>query len=238
MKKAIVIGASSGIGEQLAQLLRQDGWTTILTGRREELLKKISGEYPDAFNYSVFDVKETAKVEEKLTELADQSGGCDLLIISAGTGDINEQLLFDIEKDIIDTNVSGFTCVADWAYRYFQEQGHGHLAAITSVAGIRGYRGAPAYNATKAYQLSDLEALRQKSNKSKLPIIVTDIRPGFVNTKMAKGEGLFWVASPEKAAKQIMSAIRRKRKVVYITKRWRLIATVLRIVPRFIYERL
>ena len=238
MKKAIVIGASSGIGEQLAELFYKANYEVAITGRREELLKEIVTRFKDRMIYRVFDVKDTASLESRLDEVSHALGGCDLLIISAGTGDLNEELEFSIEKDIIDTNVSGFTCTADWAFRHFQRQGSGHLVAISSVAGLRGFAGAPAYSASKAYQVSYLEGLRQKAKKSKLPVYVTDIRPGFVKTKMAKGPGQFWVSSPEKAGEQIFTAIRRKRKIAYVTKRWRLIGGLLKILPRFIHERL
>lgn len=238
MKKAIILGASSGIGAELARLLVADGYKVAITGRREVLLKSISASNPEKIIHSAFDVRDTKDLESKLEDLKNKLGGCDLFIISAGTGDINEDLDFETEKVIIDTNVSGFTCSADWAFRYFQQQGYGHLAGITSVAGIRGYRGAPAYNASKAYQISYLEGLRQKARKIKLPITVTDLRPGFVNTKMAKGEGQFWVSSPEKAASQIYGAIKRKKKVAYITKRWQLVGRVLKILPPSIYERM
>ena len=238
MKKAIILGASSGIGAELARLLVADGYKVAITGRREVLLKNISANNPEKIIDSAFDVRDTKDLESKLEDLKNKLSGCDLFIISAGTGDINEDLNFETEKVIIDTNVSGFTCAADWAFRYFQQQGYGHLAGITSVAGIRGYRGAPAYNASKAYQISYLEGLRQKARKIKLPITVTDLRPGFVNTKMAKGEGQFWVSSPEKAASQIYGAIKRKKKVAYITKRWQLVGRVLRILPPSIYERM
>ena len=238
IKKAIILGASSGMGEELAKLLVKDGYSVVITGRRESLLKKIAEDHPGKIIHRVFDVKDTAVMETHLDQVAEALGGCDLFVISAGTGDINEQLDFSIEKDIIDTNVSGFTAAADWGFLYLQKQGHGHLAAISSVAGIRGYHGAPAYNASKAYQFSYLEGLRQKAKKLKMPITVTDIRPGFVNTKMAKGEGQFWVSSTQKASLQIFNAIKRKRKVVYITKRWRLIGIVLKLLPGFIHERL
>ncbi len=238
MKNAIILGASSGIGAELAGLLVADGYKVAITGRREELLKNISANNPEKIFYSTFDVRETKNLESALDNLKEKLGGCHLLIISAGTGDINQDLDFEIEKVIIDTNVSGFTCAADWAFRYFQQQGYGHLAAISSVAGIRGYHGAPAYNASKAYQISYLEGLKQKARKIKLPITVTDLRPGFVNTKMAKGEKQFWVSSPEKAASQIYAAIKRKKKVAYITKRWQLVGRLLRIMPSSIYERM
>ena len=233
----MIIGASSGIGEQLARLLVQDGYRVAITGRREGLLKTISESFQDKMIFSVFDVKETEVVESHLEALSAELGGCDLFIISAGTGDINDALDFEIEKNIIDTNVLGFTCLADWAFRYFQRQSFGHLVAISSVAGLRGFRGAPAYNASKAYQINYLESLRQKAKKIKLPIGVSDMRPGFVNTKMAKGPKQFWVSSQEKAAGQILAGIRRKRKVVYITRRWQLIGILLSILPRMIYDK-
>lgn len=116
-------------------------------------------------------------------------------------------------KKMIDLNVTAFTLLADWAYRFFRQQGNGQLIAISSIAGIRGMRHAPAYNASKAYQISYLEALRQKTYHLKLPITVTDIRPGFVDTPNAKGEGRFWQASVAKASRQIYAAIRARKKL-------------------------
>ena len=103
------------------------------------------------------------------------------------------------------------------------------MAAITSLGALMGEGSAPAYGASKAYQVIYLEALRSRAKKSKTAITVTDIRPGFVDTNMAKGDGLFWVAPVEKAARQIATAIQRRRKVAYITKRWRLVGFVLRL---------
>lgn len=143
-----------------------------------------------------------------------------------------------IEKRTVDTNVRGFTCIADWAFNYFESQKSGHLVAITSVGGLRGSRMAPAYNATKAYQINYLEGLRQKAKKLKTNIVVTDIRPGFVDTDMAKGDGQFWVSPVEKAARQIFKAINRKKKIAYITKRWATIGALLKQVPRQIYDRM
>jgi short-subunit dehydrogenase len=167
-----------------------------------------------------------------------QLGGLDLLILSSGTGDLNEELDFEIEKKTILTNVIGFTEIIDWSYQYFQEQKYGHIVAISSIAGIKGGRNAPSYNATKAYQINYLEGIRQKAHKQKLSIYVTDIRPGFVDTDMAKGEGKFWVASKGKAAQQIYSLIKRKKPVGYITKRWKIFALMLKILPTWIHKRL
>jgi len=126
----------------------------------------------------------------------------------------------------------------DWAFNYFQKQKGGHLVAISSIGGLRGSRQASAYNATKAYQINYVEGLRQKATRLRTSIFVTDIRPGLVNTDMAKGEGLFWVMPVEKAVKQIYKAIRKKRKVAYVTKRWSFIASILKRMPKVLYDKM
>jgi short-subunit dehydrogenase len=238
MKKAIVIGASSGIGRALALKLAGDGYVVGITGRRKELLESLKLENPSVFISATLDVTDVDTLSEKLMALVEELGGLDLLIISAGTGDLNNQLSFDIENRTIETNIKGFTCIADWGFNFFQQQQTGHLVGISSIGGLRGSGAAPAYNATKAYQINYLEGLRQRANKYRSGITITDVRPGFVDTAMAKGEGKFWVASVEKAARQIYQAIQQKRSVVYITRRWRLIAILLKLIPASVYKRL
>ncbi len=238
MKKAIIVGATSGIGKELAQLLVSHNYKVGITGRRTELLEELKSQNPNAFFTRTFDVTDTAIIEENLNALVAELGGLDLLIISSGTGAINLKLDFEIENRTIDTNVSGFTCAADWGFNYFQNQKSGHLVAISSIAGLRGSGVAPSYYATKAFQINYLEGLRQKAKKTKQPIYVTDIRPGFVDTAMALGDGQFWVSTVEKATQQIFNAIKRKKKIVYVTKRWRIIAVVLKRLPRWIYDRM
>jgi len=238
MKKAIIIGATSGIGKELAKLLTENGYLVGITGRRTELLTEIQKENPKLYRIRDFDITEIEKIETKLNELTEEIGGIDLLILSSGIGDINAELNFEIEKRTIETNVLGFTCVSDWAFNYFEKQKSGHLVAISSIGGLRGSRQAPAYNATKAYQINYLEGLRQKAKKLNTSIFVTDIRPGLVDTEMAKGEGLFWVMPVEKAVRQIFQAIIDKKKVAYVTRRWGLIATILKQIPRPIYDRM
>jgi len=238
MKKAIVVGATSGIGKELARLLARNGYMVGVTGRRKALLVALKQEQPDSFFTKIFDVTDTTLSILELNELVTELGGLDLLIISSGTGELNDNLDFEPEKRTIDTNVIGFTAIADWAFNFFKNQGFGHLAAISSIAGIRGLRQSPSYGATKAYQINYLQALRQKAGKLKLSITITDLRPGFVDTDMAKGEGLFWVASVKKAAGQMFNALQKKKKVAYITKRWGLVVWVLRRIPNFIYNRI
>jgi short-subunit dehydrogenase len=238
MKKAIVIGATSGIGKTLAELLASDGYTVGITGRRAELLSEIKRMNPESFISLPFDITDIKTAILSLENLERELGGLDLLILSSGTGELNQTLDFEIEKHTIDTNVSGFTNIADWTYRYFENQKYGHFVAISSVGGLRGNGTAPAYNASKSYQMNYLEGLRQKAYKLKIPVTITDVRPGLVNTDMAKGEGLFWVMPVEKIGNQIYSAIKKKKKIVYVSKRWGVIARILKVLPGFIYDRL
>ena len=231
MKKAIIIGASSGIGEALVDFLVNEGYLVGITARREELLMGIQKKFPDRVFYKVMDVQQTDKIEQICTDLSSTIGGLDLMIISAGIGHLNKNLDFSISDNVVKTNVSGFTCVANWSMNYFQKQGFGHLVNISSIAGLLGNGIAPSYNATKAYQINYFNGLRKKVKKLKLRIALTDVRPGFVDTAILKGNGLFWIAPVDKAAKQIYAAILKKKKRVYITKRWALIALVIRLKP-------
>ncbi len=238
MKKAIVVGATSGIGRNLARLLVEGDYQVGITGRRLNLLEEIKKENSEKYIIKPFDITQTQTIFTSLNELVQSLGGLDLLILSSGTGDLNDKLDFDIEKRTIETNVSGFTAISDWAFTFFQEQKYGQLVAISSIGGLRGNRLAPSYSASKAYQINYLESLRIKAAKTKLPIYITDIRPGFVDTEMAKGEGLFWVIPVEKAAKQISKAIQKKKKVAYITKRWVIAAHLLKLLPNFLIEKM
>ena len=238
MKKAIVVGATSGIGRSLAKLMVENGYLVGITGRRTPFLEEIKTENPTKYIIKTFDTTDTQNIAAHLTELILEMGGLDVLVISSGTGDLNNHLDFEIEKRTIDTNVSGFTAIADWGFNYFEAQKYGHLAAISSNAGLRGNGGTPSYSASKAYQINYLEGLRQKAHKTSLPIYITDIRPGFVKTEMAKGEGQFWIAPVDKAAIQIFHALRTHKKIVYITKRWKLIAIIIKLLPNWIIEKM
>ena len=238
MKKAIVIGATSGIGRSVALRLINQGYKVAVTGRKAELLNELKTLHPDSVVISAFDLTHTVNTIECLNEFIVKMGGVDLLIMSSGVGYVNEELIFELEQQTLDLNVKGFTAVADWAFNLFRQQGYGHFANISSIAGLRGSKQSLSYGASKAYQINYLQALKQKATSLKLPIYITDICPGFVDTAMAKGEGLFWVAPADKAAKQIIRAINNKKQVVYITKRWRLIAIILKLLPNFIYNRL
>ncbi|TCD00301.1 SDR family NAD(P)-dependent oxidoreductase [Pedobacter frigidisoli] len=229
MQKVIIMGASSGIGRELAMQLVKQNYHIAITGRRTQHLEELKAQHPEKILYARIDITEISSLEQNLDELTKELGGLDLLILCSGIGDINIELDFEVEERTIAVNVTGFTKIADWTILYFQKQKYGQFAAITSIAGMTGDNEAPAYNASKAYQINYLSGLRKKMKKQQLPIYITDIRPGFVDTDMAKGEGQFWVAPVNKAASQVIAGIKAKRQLIYITRRWRIIGFILRL---------
>ncbi|MHB9056680.1 MAG: SDR family NAD(P)-dependent oxidoreductase [Paludibacteraceae bacterium] len=236
MKKAIVIGASSGMGRELSRILAQNNYIVGITARRENLLNELYNENPESYIVQPFDISETDTIKKNLDKLADRLGDLDLVIISAGSGKLN--LDFDYKTELATTavNVTAFTVICNWAMYIFREQKRGHLVAITSVAGARGWRNNPAYNAAKAYQINYLEGLRNHAAHLKLPITVTNIMPGYVETRMKGRTFVFWVAPVEVAAKQIYKSIRKKRKIAYTYRRWRFIYFLLKHIPNKLIE--
>jgi short-subunit dehydrogenase len=237
MKKAIVIGASSGIGRELSKVLSGNHYAVGVMARRVQLLD----EFCDGMNNVTvrwIDVSHVDAAKDALSGLIEKMGGVDLVVISAGTGHLNAELDWMLENEAIQTNVTGFAAMANVAVKHFIEKGSGHLVGISSIAALRGGRESPAYNASKAFESNYLEGLRQKVRKLRLPITITDIKPGFVKTAMAKGDNIFWAADADKAAMQIYGAIRRRKADAYITRRWRLFAWLMKSLPGFIYERL
>lgn len=239
MRKAIVVGATSGIGRALAVELARAGYAVGVTGRRVALLEELRQSLSTPVYPCAMDVSRPEEAIAALDALIAAMGGVDLLVISSGVGIPNPELLFASEQATIAVNVTGFVAMATAGYRYFAAQGGGHLVGITSVAALRGSRWNPAYGASKAFDASYLEGLRARAHFERLPLAVTDIRPGFVETAMtADNPRMFWVASPEAAARQIAAAIHRKARVAYITRRWTLIAWLIRHLPDWLLERI
>ena len=234
----IIIGATSGIGRTLFEKYVADGNCIGIVGRRTHLLDELRQEHPDTTVTATADITKQNEIAQAIDTLHSELKNIDLAIVCSGTGDLNPSLDYALECPAIDTNVRGWTFVIDTLYHIFEQQGHGHLVAVTSVGGLRGEPMAPAYSATKAYQINYMEALRKKAYKSGGSITVTDIRPGLVDTAMAKGEGLFWVMPVEKVANQIIAAIRKKKSKAYITKRWHVLAIINKSLPFMFYKRM
>ena len=234
----IIIGATSGIGKALFKKYASDGNCIGIVGRRTHLLNELRQKHPDITVTATADITKQDETIRAIDFLCTELKHIDLAIVCSGTGDINASLDYAVERPTIDTNVTGWTFVIDTLYQIFEQQGHGHLVAITSVGGLRGEPMAPAYSASKAYQINYMEALRKKAFKSGGHIIVTDIRPGLVDTAMAKGDGLFWVMPVDKVASQIISAIHKNKYKAYVTKCWHILAIINKNLPYALYKRL
>jgi short-subunit dehydrogenase len=235
MNKVMIIGGSSGIGKELALIFAKMGSHVIVTGRNEERLLQVQNMFPDKINVAILDINRS-DAPFILNRLAAEFGRVDILVLCAGGGDENPKLTWSVENSTIMLNVHAFARTAQWAYVMMKHHQRGHLVAITSVAGIRGLRQAPAYSAAKSFQIRYLEALRAKAYQEKSSIKITDVRPGFMGIK--EGKNRRWVSSYNKSANQIYRAILKKKTVVYVSRRWRLPAALLQILPGRILIRL
>ena len=237
IKRIIIVGGTSGIGRKMAELYAGAGNIVGITGRRRELLDEIENIFPGKIKTECFDVTGNENIE-RLTALIQKTGGLDILVYSSGFGELSKEMDWEIDKPTVDTNVYGFIQITNWAFNYFIRQGHGSMAVISSIAANRGNSWAPAYSASKAFQSNYFEALAIKVKKMKKDIEVICIEPGFVNTNMAKGYKKFWVVPLEKAARQIISGIEKKKQKVYVSKRWWLVARLMRLTPFWLYKKI
>lgn len=228
MKKAIVIGSSTGIGCELAKLLGGSGYAVGLAGRRMELMHRLRAEIPTPTYLRAIDLSQPAEARQALAALIAEMDGVDLIVINAGVGhpdpDWEEQLR------LLRVNVIGFAAAAELAVDYFIGRGSGHLVGVSSVQAVRGLT--TAYSASKAFASTYLEAQRLRAAWLGSNVCVTEVRPGFVQSAMTAGQaGLFWMVSAEEAARQIHVAIEDRKRIAYIPKRWRIVAGLLRLVP-------
>lgn len=234
-KKAIVIGASSGIGRALAKVLGHNRYEVGLVARRIELLHELQKEIPSRTYIKRIDVSQTEEAIALLQKLIKEMGGMDLIVLNSGINTYNVNLDWVGEIETIDVNVSGFVVLACVAVKHFLAQNSGHIVGISSIAALRGSATCPSYNASKAFISNYLEGLRHRLRRNN--IYVTDIRPGLVDTALIRKQArLFWVATSGGAAEQIFKALRKKKKVAYITGRWRIIAWLLKMMPDWVYS--
>ncbi|MGX5172618.1 SDR family NAD(P)-dependent oxidoreductase [Aliikangiella sp. IMCC44653] len=236
--KVIIIGATSGIGLGLANRYADAGYQVGVTGRRVEKLKAFQKRHLGKAFIKEMDVCQPEKAIIQFDHLVNQMQGVDLVIINSGIGFINPSLDWQNEKSIIQTNAMGFAALAGAAYHYFSKQSVGHIVSISSINSLRGNPVTPAYGASKAFVSNYMQGLRHKAFKMRKNIQITDIKPGFVNTDIIKGSKVFWCAPTAKACDQIIRAIARKKKIAYISKRWRLVAWGMRLLPDWIYFKL
>jgi short-subunit dehydrogenase len=235
---AVIMGASSGIGMEVARLLLRRGWHLGLAARSTEPLAALSEEYPGLVKYASIDITETGS-EVLLRRLIDEMEEISLYLHVSGVGWQNMALDADKELTTVQTNALGFTRMVGEAYRYFAARGEGHIAVVSSIAGTKGIGAAPAYSATKAFDATYIEALEQQAHMRGKNIHFTDIRPGFVRTALL-GDGRRYplLMSPEAVARAIVGAVLHRRHVVVIDWRYRLLTALWRCVPRWLWRRM
>lgn len=239
MKRIIVIGASSGLGRRVAEIYASRGWKVGAAARRVDRLASLHDEYPDLVTVAGIDVT-AADASDRLMALIGLLGGVDVIFNAAGVGFLNPDL--DQEKDevTIATNCDGFARIADAAFRYFAStESVGQIAAISSVASTRGLAMGASYSASKRFQMEYLVALRQLAGIRRLPIAVTDIRPGFVRTDLLDSSRNYpMLMDPDSVARKIVKAIDRRRRVAVIDWRWNIVVGLWRLIPRWLWVRL
>ena len=244
-KHAVVVGASSGIGEAVAAELAKQGVSVALVARRKSELDQVATRLRSSatggqkiLTYQ-HDVTNYAEVPELFQRIAAELGGLDMIVYSAGVMPEVAPNEYNFEKDkaMIDVNVLGGIAWLNEAAMRFQNLGGGTIVGISSIAGERGRRGTPAYYTSKAAFSTYLESLRNRL--SQYGVQVTTIKPGLIRTIMtAKQPDGLWMISAEEAAHQIVKAARSGAIVKYVPWKWRMISFILHSLPSFIFRRL
>jgi len=238
MKKAIIIGATSGIGLEVAKKLLNDGWQIGAAGRRETELQKLQALSPEQISIQTLDVTADDAVQN-LQSLIMKTGGMDLFLLSSGIGKQNPDLQPELEMQTVATNAKGFTQMTNAAFHFFKTKGKGHLAVISSIAGTKGIGVSPAYSATKRFQNIYMESLEQLARTEKLNIAFTDIRPGFVATELLNDSKKYpMLMRADRVAQSIVRAINRKKRVAIIDWRYKILVAFWRLIPKCLWVRM
>jgi short-subunit dehydrogenase len=238
-KKIIIIGATSGIGEELARQCVDKEYKVGGTGRRLERLEALKKEFGNYFYYSPMDVTDHTKAKEQLHKLIKEMGGMDIIVLNAGISNYPASSITAMEQKVIDVNVSGFIQVFGEAFQYFRKQGYGQIVGVSSIASLFGSSRAAPYSSSKAFISTYMQAYRQRCNKMKEEITITDVKPGFVKSEMTEGKkGMFWVGETDKAVKQMLKDIEKRKAYSYVTRRWRFVAWLLTLTPNWVLDRL
>ena len=237
---AIVMGATSGIGYEVALALARQGWRVGVAGRREDILKKMVDETAGIVAYEVIDVT-VPQATDALHRLIGKMGGMGLYFHSSGIGYQNTDLDADKELRTIETNCLGMARLVGEAFRYFEQhtETEGQIAVISSIARTRGLGAAPAYSASKRFTSHYMESLCQlKRIKGLRHLHLTDIRPGFVRTPLIEGSHFPMQLDARRVSAIIVAAIRRRQAVVTINWLYRLLVFFWQLIPRWLWVRM
>ena len=239
-RRAIIVGATSGIGLEVAKVLAKKGWLVGIAGRRQELLEQIQQEHQNIVATEQIDVTQS-DAPDHLQTLIENLGGMDLYFHSSGIGYQNVELDMERELATVETNAVGMTRMVGAAFHSFEVHPgqKGQIAVISSIAGTKGLGAAPAYSATKRYVNHYLECLTQLCHIRRLShISIYDIRPGFVRTALISGSNYPLQLDATKVAQQIVKKLEQRRAIITIDWRYRLLVFFWRLIPRWLWVRM
>jgi len=220
MQNFLIVGCTSGIGKALSELLLQKGQNVLGAGRNTNVLRWFSEQYPQQFKGLELDLRKPETIASRLSKAAQSFGPIDVVVVLSSITGRNPQLEWDIEEEVILTNVLGWTAVCLWAAHYFEQRGAGHLVGVTSLAKYLSSVN-PSYIASKAFEGKYLDGLRLRLEAK--GIRVTEIMPGFVDTPMiADRKNKFWAIPADKAAQCLLKAIARKKRRAVISAKWKI----------------
>ena len=248
-QKAIVVGASTGIGREVVKTLARNQYDVGICSRQVDKLTSLKEECaPAKICIRYLDLKQAETIEPTLQELIKELGGLDLIIVNSGiwpdaqNGIMPSSKIFPFSKiqETIAVNVTGCSAAITCAFNYFLKQNHGHIIGISSLDAVRGNSGAPTYCASKGFMSLFLEGMRNKCLQKHIPISITEIRPGWIYTGGNEEDyaNAYWISPVTVAAKDIYEATITKPKIMYTPKRWAFIAFLLKITPDWIYNKL
>ena len=239
-QRAIVVGASSGIGEAIAKELATRGAKVAVIARREAELATLVATKPSQFVSYAHDVRHFDEIPELFERVIQDLGGLDTIVYAAGVMPevVEGEYSFEKDRAMVEVNLLGAMAWLNLAAVRFEAAHAGNIVGISSIAGERGRRGNPAYCTSKAAMSTYLESLRNRA--SRYGVNVVTVKPGFVDTAMTRGKkGLFWLISAEDAAKQTVAMTARANSAsAFVPSRWSIIALIVRHLPSFIFRRL
>lgn len=239
--KAIIVGATSGIGLAVTKQLTARGWEVGIAGRRQQLLQEIQRTDLNIIATQELDVTHS-DAGERLQTLIGKMGDIDLYFHSSGIGYQNPDLDLDKEIRTVETNAVGFTRMVTVAFQYFQQhpEKQGHIAVISSIAGTKGLGAAPAYSASKRFINHYMECLSQLIHLKHIKhITLTDIRPGFVRTPLLSDGGNYPLQlDVDQVAQEIVNSLAKRKQVITIDWKYRIIVFFWRLIPRWLWVRL
>lgn len=243
MGKAIIIGATSGIGRAVAIRLLEKGWTVGISGRRSDALEDIASRYERAVPQQM-DIT-TPDAVSTLDSLLELLGPPDLFLHVSGVGYQNPALDEDRELLMVRTNCEGMVRIVTHFINYVKSSGEysnerkAQIGVVTSVAGTAGLGVAPAYSATKKMQSTYLSALSQLVRMERLPVCLSDIRPGFVATEFLNPEKKYpMMITVDDAATHILKGLERKKRIIIFDWKFKCLTFIWKLIPRPIWERM